>query len=189
MRDRVSARPGLLTTTWIGVDLSPAPSHSGSRRPRALPRQAPIGPPWRPTLRYCNSPPLAPQVSVAGLSLLLSLSAFHREPQPQVPGACRSSPASADGGRGRCAVLSNCGRSGSLGGGWGMADAAPTGETRPSRANCPWPWGSGRFGIKTRNSLGLRAWVRRWRPKRRASGIKDPGLAPDLTPSQTPGLR
>lgn len=72
---------------------------------------------------------LSPQVSVAGLSLLLlPRKALLREPQPQVPGADGWSPrpsVSADGGRGRGGVLSSSGRSVSLWGDWGMADACP----------------------------------------------------------------
>ncbi|XP_017918258.1 PREDICTED: leukocyte antigen CD37 isoform X2 [Capra hircus] len=63
------------------------------------------------------------EVSVAGLSLLLPRSLLHREPQPQVPGAYNSSSGpgpSTDGNGGR-----SSGRSGSLWGGWGMADACP----------------------------------------------------------------
>lgn len=62
-------------------------------------------------------------MSVAGLSLLLPRSLLHREPQPQVPGAYNSSSGpgpSTDGNGGR-----SSGRSGSLWGGWGMADACP----------------------------------------------------------------
>ena len=72
--------------------------------------------------------PLSPQVSVAGLSLLLPRSLWHREPQPQVPGTCSSSSGprpSTDGSGGRYGVLSSSGRSGSVWGGWGMADACP----------------------------------------------------------------
>ncbi|XP_025705407.1 leukocyte antigen CD37 isoform X1 [Callorhinus ursinus] len=87
------------------------------------------------------------EVSVAGLSLLLLRCALRRERQLQVPGACGSSPGpgpSADGGGGRCGVLSSSARSGGLWGGWGMADACPNwGDKSPQgklpMALGPWP--------------------------------------------------
>lgn len=94
-----------------------------------------------------NIPPLSPQVSVAGLSLLLPRRALGREPQPQVQGSCGSSPRpslSADGGSGRGGVLSSSGRSGNLRGGWSMAHACPNwGDKAPQgklpMALGPWP--------------------------------------------------
>ncbi|ELK18544.1 Leukocyte antigen CD37 [Pteropus alecto] len=87
------------------------------------------------------------EVSVAGLSLLLPRRALSREPQPQVQGACGSSPGpslSADGGSGRGGVLSSSGRSGNLRGGWSMAHACPNwGDKAPQgklpMALGPWP--------------------------------------------------
>lgn len=116
----------------------------------ANPREAPIGPPWHSSaLLSCTIPPLPLQVSVAGLSLLLLRRALRRERQLQVPDAYGSSPGlgpSADGGGGggRCGVLSNSGRSGSLRGGWAMADACPNwGDKCPQgklpMALGPWP--------------------------------------------------
>ncbi|KAB0346885.1 hypothetical protein FD754_011742 [Muntiacus muntjak] len=86
------------------------------------------------------------EVSVAGLSLLLPRSLLHREPQPQVPGTYSSSSRprpSTDGSGGRYGVLSSGGRSGSLWGGWGVADACPNwGDKAPlgklPKALGPW---------------------------------------------------
>nr|XP_031314943.1 leukocyte antigen CD37 isoform X1 [Camelus dromedarius] len=87
------------------------------------------------------------EVSVAGLTLLLPRSMLHREPQPQVPDAycSRTGPGpSTDGGGGHYGVLSSSGRSGSVWGGWGMADACPNwGDKAPQgklpMALGPWP--------------------------------------------------
>lgn len=84
---------------------------------------------------------------MAGLSLLLPRRATRRDPQPPGPGAEGSCPGpglSADGGNGRGGVLSSCGRSGSLWGGWGRADACPNwGDKAPPgklpMALGPWP--------------------------------------------------
>ncbi|KAG8521407.1 Leukocyte antigen CD37, partial [Galemys pyrenaicus] len=86
------------------------------------------------------------EVSVAGLSLLLQRSALHREPQPQVPGADGSSPGpgpSADGGTERYVAQSSNGRSGTLWGGWGMADACPNWGDKAPQGKLPMalgPW-------------------------------------------------
>lgn len=82
-------------------------------------------------------------MSAAGLSLLVPRRVLRGEPPPQVPGADGSCPGpalSTDGG----GVQSSSGRSGSLWGGWGMADACPNwGDKVPQgklpMALGPWP--------------------------------------------------
>ncbi|XP_054566681.1 leukocyte antigen CD37 isoform X1 [Eptesicus fuscus] len=88
------------------------------------------------------------EVSVVGLSLLRPRRAIRPKPPPQARGAEGSCPGpglSADGGNGRGGVLSSSGRSGSLWGGWGMADACPNwGDKAPQgklpMALGPWPF-------------------------------------------------
>lgn len=93
-----------------------------------------------------NIPLLSPQVSVAGLSLLPPRGALCRDAQPQVLGANGSSPEpglSADGGGGRYGALSSSGRSGSMWGGWGMADACPNWGDKAPQGKLPMslgPW-------------------------------------------------
>ncbi|XP_019653767.1 leukocyte antigen CD37 isoform X7 [Ailuropoda melanoleuca] len=85
------------------------------------------------------------EVSVAGLSLLLLRRALRWERRLQVPGAYGSSPGpgpSADGGGGRCGVLSSSGRSGGLWGGWGMADACPNWGDKSPQGKLPMALGS-----------------------------------------------
>ncbi|XP_014707765.1 leukocyte antigen CD37 isoform X6 [Equus asinus] len=86
------------------------------------------------------------EVSVAGLSLLPPRGALCRDAQPQVLGADGSSPEpglSADGGGGRYGALSSSGRSGSMWGGWGMADACPNWGDKAPQGKLPMslgPW-------------------------------------------------
>ncbi|KAM7058643.1 leukocyte antigen CD37 isoform 2-T3 [Molossus nigricans] len=85
------------------------------------------------------------EVSVAVMSLLLSRRALRRERQPQVPGADGSCPGpslSADGGSGRGGVLSNSGRSGSLWGSWGKANACPNWGYKASQGKLPMTLGT-----------------------------------------------
>ena len=128
--------------------MSPDWLRGGSRRSRPSSR----GSHWsslayQPPAIGRNIPPLSPQVSVAGLSLLLPRSMLHQERQPQVPEAYCSNPGpgpSTDGSGGRYGVLSSSGRSGSLWVGWGMAGACPNwGHKAPQgklpMALGPWP--------------------------------------------------
>ncbi|XP_035868426.1 leukocyte antigen CD37 isoform X2 [Phyllostomus discolor] len=82
------------------------------------------------------------EVSVAGLTLLVPRRALRGDPPPQVPAAdgwCPEPGLSADGG----GVQSGSGRSGSLWGGWGMADACPNWVDKVPQGKLPMalgPW-------------------------------------------------
>ncbi|XP_053462398.1 leukocyte antigen CD37 isoform X1 [Nycticebus coucang] len=87
------------------------------------------------------------EVSVMVLGLLLQRRALRQEPKPPVPDADSSSLLGpnliADGGSGRCGVLNSSGRSGSLWGGWGMADACPNWGDKAPQGKLPMvlgPW-------------------------------------------------